>query len=165
MVRAPDTLSSIAIGPAGPDELGSLLPLIAAYQRFYGVDSPDDERNRSFFGRFVPPGDEGLLLGAWDGDDAVGFACVYFRPESVSARDVAHLHDLYTVEAARGRGVGRALIDRALDEARSRGFPSLDWQTAIDNRTAQRLYETYDGERTTWFEYEVDVPGEESTAR
>ena len=158
MAARPDPPPGIAIEPAAHDGLEALLPLIAAYQRFYGVSSPDDECNRAFFDRFAPSGEEGLLLGAWDGEAAVGFACLYFRPESVSARDVAHLHDLYVSDSVRGRGVGRSLIDRALAEARDRGYPSLTWQTAIDNRAAQRLYENYDAERTTWFEYEMDIP-------
>ena len=36
-----------------------------AYQRFYEVDEIDDERNRAFFGRFLAPSDDGMLLGAW----------------------------------------------------------------------------------------------------
>ena len=41
-----------------------LLPLIAAYQRFYEVEEIDEERNRAFFRRFLAPSEDGLLLGA-----------------------------------------------------------------------------------------------------
>ncbi len=149
--------AGISIEPATPEGLEALLPLIGDYQRFYGVDQPDEQRNRGFFERFLAPSEAGLLLGAWDGATPVGFACVYFRPESVSAREVAHLHDLYVSDATRGRGVGRRLIDRAASVSRERGLASLSWQTAGDNRRAQRLYETYPARRTIWFEYELDL--------
>ncbi len=45
--------------------MDALLPLIAAYQRFYEVEEIDDERNRAFFSRFIAPSDDGMLLGAW----------------------------------------------------------------------------------------------------
>ena len=47
-----------------------LLPMIAAYQRFYGVAEADieEERNRVFFSRFVAPSEDGALLGAWRDD-------------------------------------------------------------------------------------------------
>lgn len=150
--------AGISIEPATPGGVEALLPLIGEYQHFYGVDEPDERRNRGFFERFLAPSEAGVLLGAWDGATPVGFACVYFRPESVSAREVAYLHDLYVSDATRGRGVGRALIDRAAALSRERGFPSLSWQTAVDNRRAQRLYETYPARRTIWFEYELDLP-------
>ena len=33
----------------------------------------------------------------------------------------------------------------------------MTWQTALDNRRAQRLYERFDAERTAWFEYELQL--------
>ena len=150
---------SATVAPATADQLHELLPLIAGYQRFYGVERPDDARNRSFFARFVAPSEEGLLLGAWDADGgaAVGFACVYWLPESVAAEDVALVHDLYVEDSRRGTGAGRALIDAAIEAARRRGATSLSWRTALDNRRAQRLYERYPATRTAWFEYEVEL--------
>lgn len=150
---------STAVFAAGHEQLDELLPLIAAYQRFYGVEAPDDARNRAFFARFVAPTEAGLLLSARAaaGDEAVGFACLYWMPESVGASDVALLHDLYVSETHRSAGAGRALIDAAIEEARRHGAARLSWRTALDNRRAQRLYESYAATRTTWFEYEVDL--------
>ena len=56
--------AKLEIAPVDADEFETLLPLIAAYQRFYEVDDIDDERNRSFFRRFLAPSEDGLLLGA-----------------------------------------------------------------------------------------------------
>lgn len=153
------THGGVTVASATADQLDGLLPLIAGYQRFYGVEHPDDERNRAFFGRFVAPSEEGLMLGAWDASAgaAVGFACVYWTPESVAAEDVALLHDLYVEDSRRRAGTGRALIDASIEAARRRGAASLSWRTALDNRRAQRLYERYPATRTSWFQYEIDL--------
>jgi GNAT superfamily N-acetyltransferase len=147
----------IRIAPVTADELPAVLPLIALYQVFYEVE-PDEERNRAYFARFLEPSDHGLLLAAWVGREPVGFTCLYFTGSSTLARDVVLLSDLLVVAGHRGRGVGAALIDAALDVARIRGAAHVEWLTAIDNRRAQRLYERVPGaERSAWFGYEVPV--------
>jgi hypothetical protein len=50
------------------------------------------------------------------------------------------------------------LIARALDEARRRGAAHLEWFTAPDNVTAQRLYDSVAGaNRSMWFAYEIEA--------
>ena len=51
------------------------------------------------------------------------------------------LQDLYTSEAARGRGVGRALIEAVCREARAAGSPRIYWQTHETNTVAMQLYD------------------------
>ena len=135
----------------------ALLPLIAAYQRFYEVEAVDDERNRAFFRRFLAPSDDGLLLGAWDGERPVGYACLYWTFTSLVPAEIVLMNDLYVAEEARGRGVGRALIEAAAGVARERGAHHLEWVTAPGNITAQRLYDSTGAERETWIAYELDV--------
>ena len=148
------------ISPVALDRLDAVLPLIAGYQRFYGVEAPDDGRNRAFWRRFTAPdGDRGVLLAAWEGESAVGFATVYWAWESIAARDAAVMNDLFVDPSHRGGGVGRLLIDASVAVARGRGLESISWLTAVDNRGAQRLYETYDASRDVWFEYAIDLRG------
>ena len=129
------------IRPIRPEEVARALPLFAGYQRFYEVAEPDDGANREFFTRFCEPSEDGLLLGAWDGEDLIGFACLYWTFSSVSAAETALMNDLFVAERARGLGVGRALIDAAADAARGRGCHHLEWYTAPDNASAQRVYD------------------------
>jgi GNAT superfamily N-acetyltransferase len=148
----------VVVRPIRGDELAALLPLIAGYQRFYGVGAPDDERNAAFFARFVAPSDVGEILGAFGDDGApAGYACLYWTFSSVSATEVVLLNDLYVVPGRRGGGVGRALIEAAVGVARTRGAARVRWWTAVDNRVAQRLYERTGAERSAWFEYELDA--------
>jgi GNAT superfamily N-acetyltransferase len=147
----------IEVGPVQAEEFEALLPLIAAYQRFYEIDDVDDGRNRSFFRRFLAPSTDGELLAAREGDTILGYACLYWHFSSTRAVETVLMNDLFVVPEARGRGVGRALIEGSREVARRRGAAWLEWATAPDNRTAQRLYDSMTSEKTTWLEYELDV--------
>lgn len=149
------------IRPLRRDEVDLGLPLFAGYQRLYSVESPNDDRNREFFARFATPSEDGLLLGAWVDGALVGFACVYWTFSSVSAAEIALMNDLFVAESARGRGIGRRLIDAAADAARRRGLHHLEWYTAPDNATAQRVYDATGAARSTWISYELSTKDEE----
>jgi len=146
------------VRPATAADLGALLALIADYQRFYAGSARDEAHNAAFFGRFVAPGNAGMIIGAFDADDTVppaGYTCLYWTFSSISATDIVLLNDLYVRPQHRGSGVGEALIAAAVDVARARGASHVRWFTALDNRRAQRLYERVGAQRSAWFEYEI----------
>ena len=147
----------IEIAPVSGADFEQLLPLIGAYQRFYEVEEVDEERNRAFFRRFLAPSEDGMLLGARVGGRLLGYACLYWHMSSLAAAETVLMNDLYVGADARGRGVGRALIDAAAEIARSRNAHSLEWSTAPDNHTAQRLYDSTGAGRSEWVEYELPV--------
>jgi GNAT superfamily N-acetyltransferase len=145
------------IEPITDAQFETLLPMIEAYQHFYEVADIETGRNREFFLRFIAPSDDGLLLGAWNGDDLVGYACLYWFFSSTKAAETVLLNDLFVDPSARGGGIGRALIDAALEVARERGAKHLEWNTAPDNHTAQRLYDSTGAGRSTWLNYEIVI--------
>lgn len=147
----------VTIAPVSADEFEELLPLIAAYQRFYRAENIDEGRNREFFRRFLEPSDDGLLLGARGDGRLLGFACLYWYLSSVDPGEAVRLADLYVEEDARGRGAGRALIEASAEVGRQRGAIHLNWETEPDNHTAQRLYDTTGAERSEWIEYELGL--------
>jgi GNAT superfamily N-acetyltransferase len=147
------------VEPVVPADYEAVLPLVAGYQRFYGVKEPNEARNREFFRRFLDPSDHGSLLGAYEDTGLVGFACLQWTFSSINAAEVVLLADLFVAPSARGRGVGRSLIDAAVRVATQRGARHLEWLTHIDNREAQRLYEKVGAERSAWFGYEILVGG------
>ncbi len=147
----------LQIEPVSKAQLEQLLPLIAAYQRFYEVEDIDDERNRAFFSRFIAPSNDGLLLGAWRNEQLLGYACLYWHFTSLVPAETVLMNDLFVTEPARGQGVGQALIQASADVARNRGAHHLEWATAPDNRTAQRLYDATGAERSNWVEYELGL--------
>ena len=141
------------IGRITPEELDEVLPLIAAYQRFYEVE-PDEARNSTFFRRFVDSDADGVLLGARaEAGGLVGYACLHWRLDTVAAQEVVCLHDLFVTPDVRGTGAGRALLEAAADVARQRGADALVWSTAPDNTTAQALYDRTGAARSSWYEY------------
>lgn len=147
--------AALQIAPVSPDQYEQLLPLIAAYQRFYEVEEIDEERNRAFFRRFLAPSEDGLLLGARAEERFLGYACLHWHFSSLGAAESVLMNDLFVAPGARGRGVGRALIEAAAEVARERGAVHLEWATAPDNHTAQRLYDSTGAERSEWVEYEL----------
>src|SRR5262245_25242553 len=94
-VRMPNR--ELRIAPLKEADIEAALPLFAGYQRFYEAE-PDDERNRGFFARFVAPSDDGVVLGAWVGDELIGFACTYWTFSSTHAAEVAVMNDLFVAE-------------------------------------------------------------------
>ncbi len=149
--------AEVEIAPIAPEQFEELLPLIAAYQRFYEAEEIDEGRNRTFFRRFVGPSEDGLLLGARSDGRLVGYACLYWYFSSLEARESVLMNDLYVDESTRGQGVGRALIEASAEVARERGVPFVEWSTAPDNETAQRLYDSIGAKRTEWYSYELRV--------
>ncbi|HET7589747.1 MAG TPA: GNAT family N-acetyltransferase [Solirubrobacterales bacterium] len=147
--------AELEIAPIRPEELDDLLPLIGAYQRFYEVEEIDEERNRAFFRRFLAPSEDGLLLGARRHGRLVGYACLYWHFSSLEACESVLMNDLFVTEEARGEGVGRALIEASVEVARDRGASLVEWSTAADNHTAQRLYDSTGAEREGWIGYEL----------
>ncbi len=147
--------TGVQIEPISLRQMDLLLPLIAAYQRFYEVETVDDERNRAFFSRFIPPSEDGMLLGAWRDEELAGYACLYWHFTSLLPAETVLMNDLFVAEDQRGEGIGRALIEASAGVARERGAHHLEWATAPDNLDAQRLYDSTGAERSEWVEYEL----------
>jgi len=71
----------------------------------------------------------------------LGLAHYLFHRSTTAIGLNCYLQDLFTVEAARGRGVGRALIEAVYAQARQAGSPRVYWQTHQTNTAAMRLYD------------------------
>jgi ribosomal protein S18 acetylase RimI-like enzyme len=72
----------------------------------------------------------------------VGFTQLYPKYSSVSATKNWILNDLYVDNNYRKQGIGEALIKTAMDFAKAEGAAFVQLETAVDNYTAQSLYET-----------------------
>ncbi|BCL76316.1 putative N-acetyltransferase YhfO [Jeongeupia sp. HS-3] len=125
---------------ASLDDLDVLAPLFDAYRVFYGAQS-DVAAARVFLAERLALAESVLLLAEDDGV-AVGFGQLYPLFSSVGMRRTWLLNDLFVAEAARGRGVARALMHKARDHARASGAARLRLSTAHTNGAAQALYES-----------------------
>lgn len=134
-----------------------VLPLIRQYQEFYKVADICDDRNREFFSQFGETNPEGCQFLFRDGDQVLGFATVYFTYSSTIAAKTATMNDLFTISEARGKGVGRQLIEHCREFAKTKGAVRLQWMTAEDNQTAMRLYDSLDTKNSNWKFYTYQV--------
>ncbi len=94
-------------------------------------------------------------LGAWIDGNLVGITH-FFRHVSTSSPDVCYLQDLFTAEAARGKGVGRALIMAVCDWARANECCRVYWMTHETNATARRLYDQM-AENRGFIRYQIEL--------
>lgn len=120
-------------------ELDRVRQLLLEYQKLLDVDLafqsfPDEVRDLP--GGYAPPG--GRLLLALHDDVAVG--CVALRAAGGTRSEMKRL---FVRPAARGLGVGKALVSRLVDEARSIGYTEIVLDTLPSMADAQRLYEYF----------------------
>ena len=147
----------LTITTAGPADVSELMPMLRAYCDFYRV-GPSDERLSALVSALIDDPSEGVQLIARDTDGTpLGFATIYWTWQTLYAARVGVLNDLFVVPASRGTGAGRALIERCRELCRERGAEKLVWETALDNTTAQRLYDGIGAEKSTWHTYELDA--------
>jgi ribosomal protein S18 acetylase RimI-like enzyme len=84
--------------------------------------------------------DEAIFLLAGEGPD--GVAELRFRPSIMTGALDTYLEELYVAPARRGQGLGRALLDAAMEAARQRGATRMDIATSVDDTAARGLYES-----------------------
>ncbi len=81
-------------------------------------------------------------LGACDGTgQLVAIVHYLFHRSTWTLGPYCYLQDLFTSEAARGRGAGRGLIEAVYGKAREAGANRVYWLTQEDNATARALYD------------------------
>jgi len=155
------TDSGRAISTVGEDDLADLLPLFRAYSDFYEVQTPDDDLLALCRALIADPEREGVQLIAREGDgNAVGFATIYWLWSSLRGRRLALMNDLFVAPAARGTGLADELIAECAQRGREHGAAILEWETALDNERAQRVYERTGAPRSTWYAYDLELTQE-----
>ena len=139
-------------------DLPELLPVLRAYCDFYDAEPGDWELLRMSRALIADPEREGLQLIARDvTGDVIGFATIFWTWSTLSASRIAVMNDLFVAPAARGRGIGEALIAACLERCHEHAATFLSWQTARHNHRAQRLYERLGARREEWLDYSLDA--------
>jgi len=125
---------------AGLEHVNEVANLFDLYRQFY-KKSADPEGCRRFIGERLA-NEESVIFAAKIEDGSIaGFTQLYHSFCSVEMAELIYLYDLFVVPEARQQGVAKALMDAAEKHAIRRGASRLQLDTAIDNRTAQALYE------------------------
>jgi ribosomal protein S18 acetylase RimI-like enzyme len=92
--------------------------------------------------RAAPLIDSGEMAVLFVGEAPDGFAQLRFRSSLYSAARDACLDELYVVPERRGSGLGRALLEAAMEHARARGADHIELNTSEADTTALNLYES-----------------------
>jgi len=120
------------------------LVLWDGYNAFYGRSGATalaPEITAMTWARFFDAYEPVHCLVAWSGRRMLGLTHYLFHRSTTAIAPVCYLQDLFTSEAARGKGVGRALINSVYLQARLAGSPRVYWQTHHTNTTAMQLYD------------------------
>lgn len=127
--------------------------LWTAYLEFYKTTVPDQVYDVTF-ARLLgdDPQDYTCLVAEADGR-LVGLTHYVFHRHNWRVENVVYLQDLFALPAARGLGVGRALIEAVYAAADAAGCPSVYWTTQDDNHTAQKLYDRI-ASKTNFIKYQ-----------
>ena len=123
------------------------------YLAYYETELPE-EVYVSSFARLIDPQEtnyKGFI--AWNGDAALGLVHYIYHLHGWKIEPVCYLQDLFTVPEARGRGVGRALIEAVYKAADVDGSPNVYWLTQDFNAAGRKLYDKV-GQLTPFIKYQ-----------
>lgn len=134
---------SVQVRAIRRDDFAAWQELWDGYNAFYGragdtALSPEITQTTwsRFFDSYEPM--HGLVAVA--AGRMAGLAHFLYHRSTIQISPTCYLADLFTVQAARGQGVGKALIHAVYEHARSLGSPRVYWQTHETNTAAMRLY-------------------------
>jgi ribosomal protein S18 acetylase RimI-like enzyme len=132
----------VRVWRAGPEDAPRVAELLAAFRNHMGRDQPEDAALRATVDRLLADDRTEYLLAATGDGPAQGVTQLRFRWTIWWTAEDCWLEDLYVLDDARGAGLGRALVEAALERARERGCRRIDLDVDPDNAAAQALYES-----------------------
>jgi ribosomal protein S18 acetylase RimI-like enzyme len=113
--------------------------LLHDFQTEFSEPVPDHDVLAARAAELIESGEITVLLGG-SGPDAI--AELRFRKSLMSGELDAYLEELYVAPARRGEGLGRAMLDAAMETARTMGATHMDLGTSEDDVAARALYES-----------------------
>jgi GNAT superfamily N-acetyltransferase len=132
-----------------PHEWDEARRLVREYAASLDVDlsfQNFDEELRHFATEYAPPG--GAFILAEDAGQSL--ACIGLRQFS---GEIGEIKRLYVIPAARGRGLGRVLVEHIIATARRIGYRSVLLDTLPFMKEAQALYVSLGFQPTTAYRF------------
>jgi ribosomal protein S18 acetylase RimI-like enzyme len=134
--EGPTALTVRVASSADAEAVGQLLH---DFNSEFGEPTPGPDQLAERIRRVLAVGDTTILLGGTGPD---GVAVLRFRAAIWSDAPECYLAELYVVPQSRGRGLGRSLMEAAIEAARARGADHMDLGTSEDDVAARSLYES-----------------------
>jgi GNAT superfamily N-acetyltransferase len=117
------------------------LELWAGYLEFYKSNlSP--EQTEFTWKRLITNEQKMYGFVAENESGVIGFTHCLFRPSTWTETDYCYLEDLFVDPSIRGKGVGRALMNRVVELAKEKKSKRVYWTTQEFNKTARVLYDS-----------------------
>jgi GNAT superfamily N-acetyltransferase len=131
---------NVVIRPIGEDEREAWNPLWADYLAFYKTTLTRDISDLAWT-RFHDPDEPIFALGGYLEGELMGIAHYLFHRSTWATHRYCYLEDLFVADAARGKGLGRALIEAVYARAEAANASRVYWLTQSDNAQARALYD------------------------
>lgn len=133
---------TVTVREALPEDEGRWRKLWADYLAFYGTDIAGDITDLTWRRVFDPASAIFMRVAVEDGV-VLGFALCLTHEGTWTRSLDCYLEDLFVDAGARGKGVGRALLDDLVALSKARDWTRLYWHTNETNTTARKLYDSY----------------------
>lgn len=134
----------VLIRPVQRNDFARWKPLWDGYNAFYGrkdATALAESITASTWSRFFDSYEPMHALVAEQAGQILGLVHYLFHRSTISIEPSCYLQDLFTVEASRGKGIGRELIKEVYRRATDAGCSRVYWHTHETNATAMRLYD------------------------
>ena len=127
------------IRQAGTGDAEAVGRLLHDFNTEFDEPTPGPEALAARVRTLLEGGDTTILVAGTAPD---GLAVLRFREAIWADALECYLAELYVVPARRGHGIGRALMEAAIEAARAEGATHMDLGTGEDDAAARALYES-----------------------
>jgi GNAT superfamily N-acetyltransferase len=142
--HALDMTEAIDVRPVVLSDFPAWKPLWDGYNAFYGRHGDTAlplEITTMTWSRFFDAYEPMHALVAESAGELIGLTHFLFHRSTIQLGPSCYLQDLFTAESARGKGVGRRLINEVYRCAQTSGVERAYWHTRETNTTAMQLYD------------------------
>ena len=128
---------------ADVDEAETVAQLLIGFRNHLGHDWPSDNAFLAGVDKLIEDRGTDFVIGSPDADaPPAGIVVLRYRHSIWTASEDCLMEDVYVDEHARGAGLGRALMEFALERARERGCRRAELDVNEANEPALKLYES-----------------------
>ena len=135
-------MSEVTIRPLQESDKEIWKVLFRGYIDFYESSIPEAMYELTWK-RILDPNHNQFGFAAVVDGKVEGITHYSFQNSTWAPKNYCYLEDLFVNPEIRGKGLGRALIDAVMAEAKKAGSSRLYWNTDRTNETARKLYDTY----------------------
>lgn len=139
LLADPVTDKALAVRRATADQAAEVARLLHDFHAEFSEPTPEIAVLKDRRYELLADGEITVLLG---GERPDGLAVLRFRQSLMTDSLDAYLEELYVTPERRGRGLGRALLEAAIELARDAGADHIDLGTNETDTAARALYES-----------------------